>query len=78
MRYPFEYRNVKPLKDSKWAIPPEQRATLIEDLHYDVPTRIKEVGDHIYEEFKKVAGTTEKKVEEKAEKKAEKKSKKKS
>ena len=70
MRYPFEYRNVKPLKDTKWAVPPEQRATLIEDLHYDVPSRIKEEGDRIYDEFRKVTHkVADKVVDKKGEKK---------
>ena len=53
MRYPFGHRQVKPLRDTKWAIPPEQRETLIHDDYYNVPERIQEEVDKIYNEFKK-------------------------
>lgn len=52
MRYPFIFKQVKPLKDSKWAVPPEQRPSLVEDPYYDVPNQNKEEGDKIYNDFK--------------------------
>lgn len=54
MRYPFERRTIKPLRETKWATPPEQRPTLIEDEYYNVPERIKDAGEEIYKDFKEV------------------------
>lgn len=52
MRYPFEYRQVKPLRETKWNVPPEARPTLVDDEYYNVPQRIKDEADKIYKDFK--------------------------